>query len=46
MDRYSQNKINEKLKVIMLQNIKKVEKFYLQKMNLNIWHLFLTVYPS
>jgi hypothetical protein len=36
MDRYSQNKINEKLKVIMLQNIKKVEKFYLQKMNLNI----------
>jgi hypothetical protein len=36
MDRYSQNKINEKLKVIMLQNIKKVEKIYLQKMNLNI----------
>ena len=31
MDRYRQNKINEKLKVIMLQNIKKVEQFYLQK---------------
>ena len=31
MDRYNQNKINEKLKVIMLQNIKKVEQFYLEK---------------